>query len=424
MKPGDVISEREPFRVRENGHMNGAPDTGEPLRDTEARELGRDQAVSPAPTARPLTPPQIVDVWAKDGPIVRVATGLPTLDDACRGGFPAAWRVMIVGAPSAAKTALGLVLAYRWATDEGLCVGILGVDEDPDPDLNVRLAQMAGFTIAQCEKREPAVLALVSAELAKLRIRFYDASHAIEDAADDVAAWGAQEKKRTALILDSLQAVHARSTADAKGPRELVEANVRAVRAMSTEHRMLIVGTSEANRGSYRDEDAAERTNDMAAGAESRAIEFGAQTMLMLRTPKGHADVVHVRVPKNRRGARSGFEFFLRLDRERHTLTECPDPTSDPNARSEAAAQARAKNRAQVEGDAATLAGILCMHPGVGERGMRAAVKVAGHKWGVDRLDAAKACLAAGFRGQRLTNRGTAARAAWHLEGASEGSES
>src|SRR5262249_19056265 len=113
----------------------------------------------------------------------------------------------------------------------------------------------------------------------------------------------------------------------APGPREIVEANVRAIRAVASRHRLLVLATSEANRGSYRSEEAAESSNDMAAGKESSGIEYGAQTLLMVRTPKDYPNHVRVTVPKTRRGARAGFEFFLRLDRERHELTECANPT-------------------------------------------------------------------------------------------------
>ena len=79
----------------------------------------------------------------------------------------------------------------------------------------------------------------------------------------------------------------------------------------------------------------------------------------------------------------------------------------------------RARLRALVEGDARTLAPIVGQHPGIGERELRAAVKVAGEAWGRDRLDAAKARLALGLEGQRLVNRATPRRPAYHLVGAS-----
>jgi KaiC/GvpD/RAD55 family RecA-like ATPase len=368
----------------------------------------------PAP-ARPVTPPELARAWGVEGQLVRVATGFRTLDEACRGGLPVPWRVVIIGAPSAGKTALLMVLAQRLGTDGGLCVGVVGVDEEPD-DLNVRLAQMAGFTIAQCEGRDPAVLERMAEALAAVRVRFYDGSHTVEGAADDVAAWAAQEGLRSALVIDSLQTVRCAASAEATSAREAVDANLRAIRAKGAQHRMLMVATSEANRGSYRDDDAAETSNDMAAGKESGSIEFSAQTLIMVRTPKGHADHVSVRVPKNRRGARAGFEFFLRLDRDRHALSECGDPKADPEQATQTAAKERTRNRSLVDADAVVLASVVRARPGIGEVELRGAIRALGHRWGVDRLNGARELLKAGRKAERLVDRGQGKGCLWHLE--------
>lgn len=339
---------------------------------------------APAPTARPVTPCDIIRSWQGQGPIVRVPTGFATLDEACRGGLPIPWRLSIVGAPSAGKTAFAIVLA--WALENaGLCIGILGIDEDPE-DLNARLVQMAGFTIAQCESRDPQLLDEIARKLANIRVRFYDSTHTIENAADDLGTWAQAEGRKAAFLVDTVQTARAGGSHDARGPRELVEANAAALRAVTTKHRFLLMTLSEANRGSYRSEDAADTQNDMAAGAESRAIEFMAQTLVMLRTPKGYPDVVHVRVPKNRKGARAGFEFWLRLDRDRHKLTECQNPDEAPGVSQEKAQKARAANRAGLEQRALAVLRIISASPGIGERALRRELPLQGLKIGKDAL--------------------------------------
>jgi hypothetical protein len=176
------------------------------------------------------------------------------------------------------------------------------------------------------------------------------------------------------------------------------------MRVVSMRLRLLVVASAEANRYSYRDADAAETTNDMASGAESRSVEYGAQTQLMLRTPKGHNDVIHVRVAKNRCADRG--EFWLLLDHGRHAVTECPDPMADPAVAAGRDEAKLASNRAGVLRDAEALAKLLVGHPdGLGEEQLRAALKVAGHKWGVIRLNAARAALADGHKGVRLISR-------------------
>src|SRR5262249_32813714 len=78
----------------------------------------------------------ILDRWENEGAILRVPTGFAALDAACRGGFAIPSRVIVVGAPSAGKTALVMVLLQRFIS-AGVVCGVLGVDEEPD-DLCIR----------------------------------------------------------------------------------------------------------------------------------------------------------------------------------------------------------------------------------------------------------------------------------------------
>lgn len=367
--------------------------------------------------ASAVSPAQLALNWSHEGPLVRVATCIEPFDTLCRGGLPLPWRVMLVGAPSAGKTFIEAVIAHRLAGAAGLCVGMLLVDEEPD-DVTIRFAQMLGFDVAQIERRDPAVMADLARALEALRIRLYDARHTIESATTDLAAWARSSSRRAALFFDSIQTVRSELAAIGASPRELVEANVRAMRIAATQHAMLVIATCEANRAAYRDADAVSNSNDMAAGAESRAIEFGAQTQLMLRTPKGFPDVVHVRVAKNRR-AHVG-EFWLKIDREKHELTPCSDPSLDPLAAQKADDARRDATRGRVEQDARTLAKIVAAQQGVGERELRTAVKVAGLPWGRERLDAAKLLLTRGVSGTRLVNRGDVRAHRWHVEALAE----
>jgi KaiC/GvpD/RAD55 family RecA-like ATPase len=409
MNPAHVGETREPY---EPPHTNG---TGVPppgFFDDEP-SAAADEHAQRTPPASPV---QIVERWRVEGPLVRVPTGIRALDEACRGGLPLPWRALIIGAPSAGKTAVATIIAdtiAREALDAGLCVGILAVDEEPD-DVTVRLAQIAGFTVAQAELRAPDVLDRLALALESVRVRLYDATWTIEAAGADLATWTASEARLAALFIDSIQAARSARAAEATSPRELVEANVAAMRLASTAHRMLVVATSEANRNSYRSEQATEQSNDMAAGAESRAIEFGAQTLLMLRTPKDHADVIHVRLVKNRR-ARVG-EFWLRLDREAHRLTACDNPEADPSVATERAERKRAANRADLARKAKALMGCVRGRMDLSARDLRTAVKLAGHKWGHETLPAIIERAAAGVDGERLVNRGDPKRCRWNVE--------
>lgn len=373
------------------------------------------EAAKPKPAG--LSPADIVNSWLAEGPLTRVATGIEPLDDLCLGGLPVPWRLMLIGAPSAGKTFFEVAVANRMARaaeQAGMCVGILAVDEEPD-DVTIRLVQLAGFSISDAERRDPDVLAEMADALKSMRLRLYDSSQTIEGAARDLAAVAESEGRKAALFVDSLHAVMSEAAAGATSSREHVDGNVRAIRTVSDTYKMLVVTTVEANRAAYRDDDAAENTNDLAAGAESRSIEFGAQTQLVLRTPKGFPDIVHVRVAKNRRAKRG--EFWLAMDRERHTLTPCGNPKDNPQAAEQAHQAKQAANRAGVEANARTLLKVCIKNPGLTERGLRALLKTEGIKMGVDSLDAAQLLLQRdGVDGYRLVNRGSKAASKWFAE--------
>lgn len=356
---------------------------------------------------KPATLEAIVKRWEREGPLVRVATGLAPLDAMCRGGLPISRRVTLVGAPGSCKTGLALSMIHYMATVGGLCVGILAVDEEPE-DLAVRVAQMHGVTLDEAERRSPKVMQKLARDVLGLRMRLYDFSWTIEAAAADLAAWGAQEGCRTALMIDSIQAASSDvgrvREAEANSPRAIVEANVRAVRSVSTGHRMIVIATSEANRASYTFHKGEAPPSDMAAGAESRAIEFSAQTLLVL---KPHRDgTFQVRVTKNRRYSTG--DFVLALDRTAHRFAETTSTEADPAAREE-------RRRARVTEDALALAEIVAAHPGLGTRDLRSRAR-SREGWGVERFETARARLEDGVGSRRLVNLGpNRQRCAWHL---------
>jgi transposase len=84
---------------------------------------------------------------------------------------------------------------------------------------------------------------------------------------------------------------------------------------------MLVIATCESNREGYAESNDA---GNMAAGAETRQIEYSAQTQIVVRGVEddedeavgggGHGPVIHVVVSKNRRALRG--KFWLHFDRE------------------------------------------------------------------------------------------------------------
>ena len=368
-------------------------------------------------SSRAVTAGDVLDQWSNDGPVVRVPTGIVELDLLCSGGLKVPRAVVIVGAPGAGKTFLEITIANTMArTPTGPCVGILAVDERPG-DVMTRLVQMAGFSRADAERRDPDVIARMREALAGVRVRLYGGTCTIKQAADDLASWAASEERRPVLFADSLQAVHpAKREKDRDlSEREKVERNVDAMTEACEKHKMLVIATSEANRASYRSKKSADETDAKAAGAESRAIEYGAETQLMLRTPEGHPGVIHVEVAKNR-GDISERAFWLKLDREKHTLTECDEPDTDPSAVSPKSQRVQKVKLAQVHQDAKALTDVATDSPGLSVRKLYAATGARGLGIGRDRFDAALSLLRDGFGGKHLVNRATGQACEWHVE--------
>lgn len=413
-----AASDREAMFAPEFGGPGLTQWSGSAAPDDQGQDAPFADDEAPAIVLRSLSPADIVALWRTDGPLLRVPTGIRSLDELCRGGLPVPWRVVIIGAPSAGKTFVETVIAdalARGAHAAGMCVGLLAVDEEPE-DVTVRLGQIAGFTVAELERRDPDTLDQLEEELAKLDVTLYDASWTIEGAAADLAGRARSQGKRAAFFVDSLHAATSDRSRGVEGgqPRLSVAANMQAIRAVCSEHRMLVVTTCEANRAAYASEQASSDRNDLAAGAESRSIEFLGQTLLVLRTPKDHPDVVEVSVPKNRR-ATARHIFHLRLDRERHRVEECGDPAEEAGASEEREAKSTEKNRASLEASARKVLKLIRRQPGMGQRQLRAAIDVAGLRIGVPRLESILCLLADTGRAEnRPEKRGKREDAHWY----------
>jgi hypothetical protein len=287
-------------------------------------------AAPPAPPSPAITPQDVLAQWKVSGPLVHEPTGLSDLDRLTGGGPIYGSRWYLLGAPDAGKTALLVQLAHLWA-ERGVAVGMLAVDEEPD-DITTRLVQRSKFTRADCEWRHSAMVDKMLTAIADLPLRFYPPGCPIETAAADLATFAkAKGHKHAALFVDSVQQITCDALAEATrevSPRDAINANVRAIRAVATEHKMIVIATSEMNRTAYRSVESAEASNDMAAGKESGAIEYSARVMLSLRSVKDHPDLMQVRMVKNKHGASApaAEDFFLKIDRASQTIADADAP--------------------------------------------------------------------------------------------------
>jgi len=322
-----------------------------------------------APTRSALRSRDVFEAWRSEGPLVHEPTGLATLDELTDGGPVYGSRWVVLGAPDAGKTALLVQLAHTWLR-AGVTVGMLAVDEEPS-DLLGRFMQRAGFSRRECERRESHHLADMQERAGELeQLRMYTADWTIEAAAADLAKLPGP---RRALLVDSLQTVSCDAEVSAGSLREAVTARVQALRAAATRYRLITVATSEMARGAYRTAEAAELSNDLASAKESGAIEYSARVMLALRSVPDEADILELRLAKNKHGPR-GDRIGLRIDRRLQELSEAGLPTEADQIADREAAKVSAAHRRHIAA-AAIAAAVLASSPGLPRREVRPAMK-------------------------------------------------
>jgi len=259
----------------------------------------------------------VIATWRADGAVERLCTGWPTFDEASRGGFVLGKLGFLLGAPNAGKTAVAASLADRWLR-QGVAVGVLCVDEDAG-DFLTRLAVMCGVSLDDAEKRSAATLATVEAALASLPLKLYGPEWTIQAAAADLHAWmQSRGITRGAFFADSVQTITCDAALDATSLRTFVGANIKALAGAAARHRLAVLATGEIPRAAYD----AGRGDDTRAGKETGSIEFAAKAQLVLRRAKKDDALIHVSVPKLKRGTKDETAFCLRFDRSTHSLIE------------------------------------------------------------------------------------------------------
>ncbi len=313
--------------------------------DAELKRL-LDRVHTPSRKAekRPTRAAEILARWEAEGPLVHEPTGLASLDEFTGGGPVYGTRWYLLGAPDAGKTALLAQIADVYA-ERGLLVGMLAVDEE-DGDLFTRFLQRRGIRRAECEARTANDLRdmrfMVTDALSS--VRFYSEEWAIEEAAEDLAAAAREAGKRAFLAVDSLQTVRGADEAELDSTRTVVTARVRAIREMATKHGLIVIATSEMTRSAYRN--ATSEVDDMAAAKESGAVEYSARVMLALRSIKGEADLLELRIAKNKHGP-SAERIGLRIDRLTQTLTEAELPEETETLEEQRAERDEARKSAE-----------------------------------------------------------------------------
>lgn len=244
----------------------------------------------------------------------RFLTGIAALDerlspkhDLSKHGLPRGRIAGIVAPPHAGKSVTVDQFAVA-ALRAGLRVVML-VNDEPREDAAERIGQGLGFRHAELNSDYPETLARLRGVEESSRLVVLPDEEAgpvtIEDAGEILFS---AEATGYVLVVDSLHKSRSSAENDDDSLRLAIEKRMAAFRALRNRG-ALVIFTAEGNRASYASNDPAQRATAMASGAESRAIEFGSDLLLVLSRD---GDDVHVEVPKNRIGRR--YEpFTMRL---------------------------------------------------------------------------------------------------------------
>lgn len=294
----------------------------------------------------------------------KVKTGFPTLDRWTEGGIPFGASVGILGAPGCGKTTLAIQLAR--AAREQYGADVLGAFYDEgDEGAALKLGPQIGIDFEKLREADPEALKRLDEYCldGKSELTFLELHYTLAEMLDLM-----KEIKRpdrhAVLVMDTLQKCRFELEED-RAERFRIEAIVDSLRSAALALPAMNLMTSEVNRASYASPDKTRRTAGLAAGAESRAIEYGAELLLFLTEVE--EEVVNVEVAKNRIGRGQKGHIRLRHDRPRARYTEI-----DREASEQAEEELRLEREAaKWSKDEAAVKKALRSYPGRTERALR-----------------------------------------------------
>lgn len=237
----------------------------------------------------------------------RHPTGIAALDEATEGGIPGCVIVSFVGPPRSCKSAFALQLALdraRSATN-----GHRGVIRGYVPDQGwlqplQRLARTHGDITKDAEAYQ-AFVAEFSGVL--FLVDEWRSKVTVESFADDVI----RRKDSSVVIIDTAQTVAVEG--DGISPKAKVEAAYDAARRIADALRIPVFVLNHATRSSFASKKPEERTQGLAAGKESSAIEHRTQVFIHMQKTDV-AEYTEVACVIEKALGPTGQRFQLRLD--------------------------------------------------------------------------------------------------------------
>ncbi len=325
---------------RAYGGASRAVELAEDLTGGLARTMERAGFPTPGSPAALTT---VADYLARvRSPGQRFSTGLPSMDRASRGGPPPGKRIVVVGAPSSAKSTLAAQWSHDWEL-AGAAVVFLAADESPE-SIAVRIGQLIGYVREDLEAEDDDARRAAATILADRKILLLDGEDvSLEDAAAALDQLGCAGQPRV-LVVDSLQTIRCVAASVHENRRDQIVAVMGLVKAIARSG-AIVVAISEMARAGYRSGDRAQDTSVLASAKESGAVEYGADLLIGLRAVRDQVGQIDVEIAKNRLGHEKP-ELRLRLDFASARLAEIATPDPEATARTAGAAKLqKAKER-------------------------------------------------------------------------------
>lgn len=287
---------------------------------------------SHAPSDLWLDPAQVIATMAKD--MDPIPTGWAPLDNRCRrGGVPPGRVLCFGGPPFAGKTTIVAQIAYHMS----LTIPVFALFSDEGrTQASARLGVMAGIPLEEIEEHPAQAAEKLATHLEATGRRLYllkpddELAHAetvFRKASTDIPAGS------TALvILDSVQTIPPNANPEEDSERLIYKKLMGYCRAQASEHRLIVLLTSQSNRASYRNRKSEENSHAIASFAGSGSIEYLADLALVLGIPDESSQIVECHTAKNRlrklRQAPSA-RFHVRYDEATGQMLEVDEASRD-----------------------------------------------------------------------------------------------
>lgn len=262
----------------------------------------------------------------KEGKVLRVPTGIYSLDYITYGGFNSGNLVILAARPSAGKTAVMLQMA-RSAATAGKSVNLFNLEMT-----NAELAQRFLFSTELLTPLQMAkgdidwnAYEVASSKFTSKPIYLNDSAFRLEEIVSGIKM-NVQSGKCDIAFIDYLGLISAPAMGKASLPQVLAEMT-KTLKNLAKECKIPIVLLCQLNRVSA----AEKRPPEMHDLKDSGAIEQDADIVLMLeRTGENDGKDVNMWVRKNRQGAAGNVKVQLRANDTYTSFKDINDPTPPP----------------------------------------------------------------------------------------------